>query len=116
MISDVFGEAAFERRVNNLVRVGDFCQKKYSSQGLNLVWAVLFVPNSLDSGVQKSVSNSRRHEDTRRLMQLPNPAPCWYHHTVEYVAFVASKFRGLLDQICTTYGPEVNCVMQLDFW
>ena len=86
-------------------------------------------------------------------MQLPNPAPYWYHrstslirnsappqgrhgtlaivllqgpteggvlmsqvplyHTVEYAAFVASKFRELLDQICTTYDPELSRVIQV---
>ena len=29
--------------------------------------------------------------------------------------FVASKFRGLCDQICTTSGPVVDCVRRVDF-
>ena len=32
------------------------------------------------------------------------------HHTVDFEGFVASDIRGLCDQICTTFGPEVNCV------
>ena len=36
-------------------------------------------------------------------------------HTMEYAGFVGSKFRALCDQICTTQGPEVNCVRQVDF-
>ena len=36
------------------------------------------------------------------------------YHTVENAAFVASKFRALLDQICTTYGPELSRVIHVD--
>ena len=61
----------------------------------------------------ESVSACRRHEDTRGLTQLPDLAPYWYYHTVEYAAFVASKCRGLLDQICTTSDPKIDRVMQV---
>ena len=43
--------------------------------------------------------------DTRRLP---------LHHTVDFKAFVPSKYRALRDQICTTYGFKVNSVMQVD--
>ena len=36
-------------------------------------------------------------------------------HSVEFEGFVASKFGGLRDQICTTFGPKVNYVLQVDF-
>jgi len=36
-------------------------------------------------------------------------------HTVEFDSFVASRFRRLRDQICTTEGPKVNRMMQVDF-
>jgi len=29
--------------------------------------------------------------------------------------FVAADIRGLRDQICSTEGPKVNCVRQVDF-
>ena len=28
---------------------------------------------------------------------------------------VGPEIRGVRDQMCSTYGPEVNCVMQVDF-
>jgi len=37
-----------------------------------------------------------------------------YCHSVEHDGFIGSKFRPLLDKSCTTCGPEVNCVMQID--
>jgi len=36
-------------------------------------------------------------------------------HSAEFEGFVASDIRGLRDQICTTFGPKVNCVRQVDF-
>jgi len=35
-------------------------------------------------------------------------------HSVEFEGFVPPEFWGIRDQICTTQGPEVNCVMQVD--
>ena len=40
-------------------------------------------------------------KDLKDLKRLLNSAPYLHYHTVEYAVFVASKFRGLLDQICT---------------
>ena len=34
--------------------------------------------------------------------------------TVEYAAFVPPNSRVLVDQICTAFGPEVNCVRQVN--
>ena len=36
-------------------------------------------------------------------------------HSMDYDGFVASNSGGLRDQIYATYGPEDNCVRQLDF-
>ena len=38
-----------------------------------------------------------------------------YPHSVEYEGFNASDIRGLRDQICSAFGPKVNCVRQVDF-
>ena len=35
--------------------------------------------------------------------------------TVEHAGFVGLKFPPQRDQICTTQGPKVNCVRQVDF-
>ena len=35
--------------------------------------------------------------------------------TVNIEGFVASDIPGLRGQICTTFGPNVNCVRQVDF-
>ena len=35
---------------------------------------------------------------------------------VDLEGLVASKIRGLRDQICTTYDPKVDCVRQRDLW
>ena len=37
------------------------------------------------------------------------------YHTVDYEGFVPFNFGGLRDQICTSYGPKVDCVRQVDF-
>ena len=44
------------------------------------------------------------------------------HHTLDYASLVSLDAKGLSDhsegfsdQICTTYGPKVNCVMRVDF-
>jgi len=36
-------------------------------------------------------------------------------HTVEFEGFHGSDFRTLRDQICTTQGPDADCVRQVDF-
>ena len=36
-------------------------------------------------------------------------------HTVDCAGFVLLDSEVMRDQICATYGPEVNCVMQVDF-
>ena len=36
-------------------------------------------------------------------------------NAVEYEGFDPAEFRGLRDQICTTRGPKVNCLRQVDF-
>ena len=36
-------------------------------------------------------------------------------NTVEFKGFVASDIRGSRDQICTTEGPKIDCVRQVDF-
>jgi len=41
-------------------------------------------------------------------------APGVWVHLVEFESFVASDVRGLRDQVCTTQGPEVDCVRQFD--
>jgi hypothetical protein len=33
-----------------------------------------------------------------------------------FVGFVRSDFLTFLDRICTTQGPKINCLMQVDFW
>ena len=38
-----------------------------------------------------------------------------YPHSVESEGFNASDIRGLRDQICSAFGPKVNCVRQVDF-
>jgi hypothetical protein len=38
------------------------------------------------------------------------------YHTVDCEDSLASKFPELRDHICTTCGPKVNCVRQVDFW
>jgi len=38
------------------------------------------------------------------------------HHTVEHEGFVDPGSGVLRDQTCTTYGPKVNCMRQVDFW
>ena len=35
--------------------------------------------------------------------------------TVDFAGFVAPNVGGLRDQICTTQGPKVDCVRQVDF-
>ena len=37
-------------------------------------------------------------------------------HSVEFEGFVDPKTGVLRDQVCTTFGPKVNCEMQVDFW
>jgi len=37
------------------------------------------------------------------------------HHSVEYSGFDPEVFRGVRDRICTTFGPTVNFVRQVDF-
>jgi len=39
----------------------------------------------------------------------------WWSHTVEFAGFVPPEFWGIRDQICTTWGPKVNCVRRVDF-
>ena len=36
-------------------------------------------------------------------------------HTVDFAGVVGSKYRAVRDQICTTHGPQVDCVRQVDF-
>ena len=38
-----------------------------------------------------------------------------YHHIVDFEGFAALKSRGLRDQFCTTSGPQVIFVRQVDF-
>ena len=37
-----------------------------------------------------------------------------HYHTVDFASFVASDIEGLRDQLCTAYGPKVNCARQVD--
>ena len=57
-------------------------------------------------------------QGAKYLCRLPfsNIAYARVHiHVVEFGGFDGSKFRAKRDQICTTYGPKVNSVSQLDF-
>ena len=40
--------------------------------------------------------------------------PCFLFGTVEFEGFVASQFGGLRDQRCTSSGPGIHCVRQVD--
>jgi len=65
----------------------------------------------LMSEVQAAWTTAELREITRlpgvRVVMQPHEVPCAH-------PFVA--FRGLRDHICTTYGPKVNCVRQVDLW
>ena len=43
------------------------------------------------------------------------PVPGKACHMVDFEGFVPSKFGGQRDQICTTYGPQINRGRQVDF-
>ena len=48
----------------------------------------------------------------------PTPCPSRGEHCTRWTAkiFVGPDSGVLRDQICTTYGPEVKCWRQVDFW
>jgi len=36
-------------------------------------------------------------------------------HSLEHAGFDPAEFHGVRDRICTTYGPKVDCLRQVDF-
>ena len=64
--------------------------------------------------LRSSIGTSARLNPAQHVVQVKDQKQA-IGHSVDFEGFDPADFRGVRDQICTTYGPKLNCARQVDF-
>ena len=74
----------------------------------------IFLKTPIVSTPRRSFARDTREEKLKDLKTVKIDSAGSYPHG-GVAGFVRSDIQTLRDQICSTHGPKVNCVMQVDF-